>query len=247
MKKEQKIQENQYIFPYHYLSDIDRKNFSLSKHVFWGYEYISYIEFVISLIEKKNFKSLLDVGCGDGRMIYELNKRLCDKKIEGIDYSKRAIDFARAFNPLNKFYIGNINNIINKDYYDILTLIEVLEHIPEKEISCFIDSLSNKINNGGFLILTTPHDNLPKNKKHFLHFTRKKIQNLFEQKFNIKNIYFLNKKSFLVYVIEHFFSNRFFILNNVYLKNLLYKVYCANFLITDEKNCTRICTILEKK
>ena len=72
----QKRQEAQYHFPYHYIPYIEGNKFSQSKTLKWGYEYLSYIYFVINKISSLHFNTLLDVGCGDGRYSIKLIEKL---------------------------------------------------------------------------------------------------------------------------------------------------------------------------
>src|SRR3954449_3553400 len=74
----QTIQESEYEFPYHYIPTLVNGNFSQVRKLRWGYEYLSYLRFVLSTLEKLQFNSLLDVGCGEGRFLSEVAKRFPD-------------------------------------------------------------------------------------------------------------------------------------------------------------------------
>ncbi len=41
-------------------------NFSQVRNLSWGYEYLSYLHFVLEKASQIGFKSLLDVGCANG-------------------------------------------------------------------------------------------------------------------------------------------------------------------------------------
>jgi hypothetical protein len=75
------IQNDEYIFPYHYLTSLDNSVPTIYKRLSWGYEYITYIDFVRTYIEQKiQPSSLLDIECGDGYLInsltYDQSKRI---------------------------------------------------------------------------------------------------------------------------------------------------------------------------
>ena len=85
-----------------------------------------------------NGLSGLDIGCGDGRFCYYAKKYLA---VEGLDISKKALTWAKAFNPEIQFYNNKIEKLKIKDKYDGAVCIEVLEHIPECQLSSFLSSI----------------------------------------------------------------------------------------------------------
>ena len=112
----QKIQNDQYNFPYHHIARIGNGKFSQVRELRFGYEYIAYLTEILKIIKNYKVENLLDIGCGDGKFLFEANKIFNSEKLEGVDYSKKAISFARAFSPEIKFHIGDIKeeNILNK-------------------------------------------------------------------------------------------------------------------------------------
>jgi len=188
------IQEARYIFPYHHLVDFEK--FSNYKVLSWGIEYYGYINRIIDIIKQINFNSLLDVGCGDGKLIFEIMKFSKDKKVVGVDLSEKAIGFAKAFNYENgaQFYCGDLADI--KEKFDVVTLIETLEHIPNKEVNKFIDSIYERLNDGGSLIVSVPSDNLPVSAKHYRHYNVELLLRQFH-KFKPKKTYYLLKNNML--------------------------------------------------
>src|SRR5215212_3675852 len=96
---ERAIQEAEYEFPYHYIPRLEGGNFSQVRKLRWGYEYLSYLRFILSRLEGIEFDSLLDVGCGEGRFLHEVFKRYPDKNLLGVDSSSRALEYARLLNP----------------------------------------------------------------------------------------------------------------------------------------------------
>ena len=123
------LQEDEYSFPYNYLTSLNNNVPSIYKRLGWGYEYITYIDFIANYIEEKIKPiSLLDIGCGDGFLINNL-KYNKTKKINGIDLSKKAILFAKAFSNGYNFYCKDLFDI--KEKYNTVCLIEVLEQIKQ--------------------------------------------------------------------------------------------------------------------
>src|SRR5690606_13435990 len=64
----------------------------------WGINYVSTIEYILLRLRDLKWQSVVDVGCGDGRMSRELALHFPSRQVTGIDYSDRAISLARAMN-----------------------------------------------------------------------------------------------------------------------------------------------------
>ncbi len=234
---DQQIQEDQYAFPYHYIPRIENGVFYPSRDLFWGFRYMSNLESIINETEKLQFKNLLDLGCGDGRFIHELHLRNKNIKLTGIDTSKSALLFAKAFNPSAEF--------LNEDFpagvkFDVVTLIEVIEHIDPNNLGEFIEKTIQMLNPEGTLIITVPSDNVPLIEKHFQHFNKKSIERLLETKLRIVEIKFLNRSSIITQIIQRLLNNRFYILNNKYLLKLIYDFYRKFYSLGKEGDCTQI-------
>lgn len=245
-QNEQKIQEEEYSFPYHYIPSYT-KNFTQTVNWTWGIKYISAIEFVIDKINQESHGSIIDIGCGDGRLTKELSEKLPNIKITGIDYSLRAINIARALNPTLDFKNIDIIKQEISEKYDVATLIEVFEHIPVDQHEKFVKSVASLIQPDGLLYLTVPHKNKPLNPKHFKHFDSKSIKEHFEEYFEVKEIIFIDKKTKLNKIISLILTNKLFILNNQKIKNILYYIYKKLCLITQEDKCLRLFVKFKRK
>ncbi|MGP1579447.1 MAG: class I SAM-dependent methyltransferase [Wolinella sp.] len=235
-------QEEEYNFPYHYVSRF-RDGFSQTFNDTWGINYVSTIEYIIHRLQNEHFSSLIDMGCGDGRLTQELAIEFPDKRILGVDYSHRAIELAKSLNPANgaHYYQSNImKETIEK--VDLVTLIEVFEHIPPSISSEFVDGVYNHLNEGGVLYITVPHWNKPVEYKHYRHFSSKTISECFEGKFHIEEIVPFESNGFQKKIIDTILTNRFFILNHQRIKNRIYQYYKNNLFLlnNDESKCNRL-------
>jgi 2-polyprenyl-3-methyl-5-hydroxy-6-metoxy-1,4-benzoquinol methylase len=248
MNKEQIVQNEQYEYPYHYIPQY-RSGFSQTYNWIWGRNYISAIEFILGEIKKdsKSIKSIVDVGCGDGRLTKELAFEFKDKHIAGYDYSKKAIDLAKAINPNLNFIKKNIINDPAAEQFDAISLVEVFEHIPIENCEDFVKGLVNLLNKDGRVYLTVPHKNKSVSEKHFQHFNYKSLTGYFEQYFRVEEVVFFDKLTKWNRVINLILVNKLFILNSRYLNNLIFKIYKKYFFVTKEKNCGRIYLKLAKK
>lgn len=161
------IQDMQYNFPYHYIPHLDEKGFATRFRILgWGFEYLCYQLHIAELVEKYHPISILDVGCGDGRFLGLLSDAI--PKRVGVDLSNKAISYAKAFHPDIDYRCIDIKDL--DENFDVITCIEVLEHIPEEELHSFIKNLLKRCNPCGKLIISVPTKILPLNKKHYRHY-----------------------------------------------------------------------------
>lgn len=102
----------------------------------------------------KDKDKILDIGCGNGRLL-ELLK---DKNIEyiGIDNSEKLIKIAKQKYPQNKFLLADVLKLpFQEKSFDKVFLIAVLHNIPSKEFRLqILEEAKRVLKPGGILILT---------------------------------------------------------------------------------------------
>jgi ubiquinone/menaquinone biosynthesis C-methylase UbiE len=104
------------------------------------------------MIRPLDFKSVLDVGCGQGSFLKELETEFPNIRAHGIDISLTAIELARKRMPNGKFYVVDITERFLDDSCDLVVCSEVLEHIPDDLLA-----LQNlKKMTGKYLLVSTP-------------------------------------------------------------------------------------------
>jgi len=114
-----------YTFPYHYI-DISRGYDNIkeiNEHLFLIEEVKKiigneYIKRQIKANKKIKELKIADLGCGDGRLIYELGKE--GYKVDGYDRNKKATDFAKAFNQDCLIFRQDIKEMKIRIKYDII-------------------------------------------------------------------------------------------------------------------------------
>lgn len=98
---------------------------------------------------------ILDLGCGAGifsNILYIGSKK---RYILGVDYSSKRIETAKQMskgNPQLKFVTGDVNDIKIGEY-DIITLIDLLHHMPYYEQDDLLNRIHTKLNTGNVLII----------------------------------------------------------------------------------------------
>lgn len=102
----------------------------------------------------QNGQDILDLGCGNGRLI-ELLK---DYQINylGIDYSEKLIDEAKIAWPNYQFLVGDILDLsLLKQKYDIVFLVAVLHHLPSDKLrEQVMNNIKNILKPNGKILMT---------------------------------------------------------------------------------------------
>lgn len=243
MQEQQLVQESWYDFPYHYLTGIPPK-FGVARFYDWHLNYASAIDFLLEKIgNDKKRASVVDIGCGDGRLTSELAQRFPDARVAGIDYSERAIGLAKALNARSNIEFVACDLIADprKDTFDIAVLMEVYEHIEPAKGEAFLHSVKDLMAADGVLHLTVPHVNMPTDPHHFRHFDAATIRAELEKFFTVEEVIPFEKISKKRRWLNRILANKIFILNHDSLLNCVFKYYKSNlFYCSSEAQCQRL-------
>ncbi|RZU41634.1 class I SAM-dependent methyltransferase [Edaphobacter modestus] len=92
---------------------------------------------VLSLLDLGDAKSVLDLGCGNGKVTAEIAARLPEGRIVGVDASADMIAFATdhfgpATHPNLRFAVSDIRRIGYEDEFDLIVSFNALHWIPEQ-------------------------------------------------------------------------------------------------------------------
>lgn len=116
---------------------------------------VARIQATIPLVPRE-WKRIIDVGCGDGRVSRELIKSCF--KVTGIDWSNKSVEHFPGF-----AYVSDIRSPWPiTEPFDGAICCEVLEHLQPDEARKVIAQISSNIT-GGFLITVPAHENLESN------------------------------------------------------------------------------------
>ncbi len=96
---------------------------------------------------------LLDIGCGTGIFITEASRLGYD--VWGIEPSPAIKNVALNQDHIINNYLENVYKQIPDDFYDIITMFDVLEHLPNPNLT--LDIIYNKLKTDGILIIATPN------------------------------------------------------------------------------------------
>jgi 2-polyprenyl-3-methyl-5-hydroxy-6-metoxy-1,4-benzoquinol methylase len=240
-KEKFNIQDMEYSIPYHHL--VNFRHFSNAWIMPWGQEYYVYVKKVLDLSKKHNPKSIIDIGCGDGKISFELAKIYGEKiRNVGIDLSERAILLAKGLNYGNgaEFFYRSISDF--KEQFDMVLLVEVLEHIPDNLTASFVSDVKDRLTKEGIIIISVPSDRIPLNKKHYRHYNEKLLTSQMVG-FELQETHYLIKIGFvsnlLNKLIRKFSSMRI-------VRNFFFGLYIKFCAVGDEKSHQHIVSVYKK-
>lgn len=194
--KEARLQAEEYSFPYHYLPRLE-PGYALSRGWNFAASYLAALELIYhALAQWQDGRSSvagewkhLDIGCGDGALIYHLRKNKALESVDwcGVDYDPRAIGWARMFNPGVSFQAGDVADV-EPEGFDSASLVEVAEHIPPEELDGFISKCAAALRPRAYMVVTVPSIQKPVQAKHYQHFTFEGIENTLAGEFEVLSI-----------------------------------------------------------
>lgn len=105
-------------------------------------------------------KTILDVGCGSGRLVQFLNKSGFQAK--GCDLSPKAVAMARKLNGTQNIRLAGATKLpFKENCFSLVTSISVIEHLTREEGEKFIREAYRVLTPGGFIFLVTPNYGTP--------------------------------------------------------------------------------------
>lgn len=111
---------------------------------------------VSDILLERNYKSIIDVGCGDGMYLNFLKSIKNNLTLYGLDTTKTSIENCHQIGLQNTFCetVENFKLKTNQKF-DVVTLFHVLEHISNP-IS-FVEELKGLISQNGIIAISTPY------------------------------------------------------------------------------------------
>ena len=226
MDRTQKLQEDEYMFPYHHLVSTEGR-FSQVRVLWWGMIYRAFIDYIIDHLP--HFNSLAEVGAGDGKVISAVQRRFPDREYTAIDYSPRACALAKAMTTNIRV---EQKNIVHESVgeYDVVLCVETLEHIPLEEVSQFVQSLYQMTRH---LILTVPSDNIPVSAKHYQHFNRESLTKVLKP-FKT-DIQYVNRKTIFSKLLKSLLANRCYAITSSRVQDIAYRWYKRRYQVASDE------------
>ena len=104
----------------------------------------------------EEYESHLDIACGPGTFI----GTYLDIRSVGIDISSEQIQYAKkTYSKYEKNFICHdiTKGVLQDKQYDVITLLEFIEHITPEEVNILLKTLYEMLDQKGKIIITTPN------------------------------------------------------------------------------------------
>lgn len=202
LSNEQKITERQYDLPYNWCIKPHSRHYR-QKMGLWNLAY--------ELAGNVKNKKVLDAGCGDGWYSACIVEKGGD--VTGVDYSEKAIAFAKCIVSDAVFHHASIAELPFKDKtFDIIFSFQVLEHIPLTELPKAIEELARVLKDEGIYIVSVPSKKRPQSKAHFQHFTLASLKQQLRPSFVVTEVVGQEHHSLVLHMLERVVENRFWLI-----------------------------------
>jgi len=158
-------------------------------------------EFIENVKDYSQGTKALDLGCGTGDVIAELEKR--GYEVWGVELNKNAVNFIKKCFKLKNIYGMSFDEFFklpNLPKFDIIIFFEVIEHLDNPLE--FIKNASKLLKEDGIIVLSTPsRERIAANLSdwdfsphHLTRWNEKAISNLFKNiNFKINCIYYVDR------------------------------------------------------
>ena len=177
-------------YPPWYHSRAQAKTVNLEKTWIWGIPWEKAMKKKAEpILRYKKKGAILDIGCGDGSLLRYMKD--LGWQAFGVDFNERSSRYAREVLGLNVFS-GRLEEIDYKaNFFDVIILFHVLEHLPDPSET--LKRVRSLLKKNGFLLIEVPNfgsfeARLFKSKwngisapLHLYHFTPKTLGNMLKK------------------------------------------------------------------
>ncbi len=132
---------------------------------------------LFQLVDDLPKRSVLDVGCGNGELLFLLRARYPEiEQATGADLSDAVVEQNRRAHPDLDFEVLDIEHAALPLQAELVTCAEVIEHLDTREAA--FAHLARMVSPGGSLVVTCPTGKVFATEKHFGHTTHPTVAEL---------------------------------------------------------------------
>ncbi len=199
---------------------------------------------VLNHIPQATNLKILDIGCGDGVLLYLINQKV-KAKLTGVDLDQNSLKTARS-KLKAKFVKASAYKLPFKtSAFDIIIASEIIEHLDQPQK--MLQEIKRVLNPLGTVIITTPIKlfKTPEDPMHYQEFTPDQLTKLIKKYFKSITIqpshpYILKK----LYTTPWLKLDRFYFEPTRWLLNLVYFIFKLNlFYLKKPRPCQQTAII----
>ena len=192
-----------------------------------------YDKFLNQYLRLSDDKKILELGCGIGGFLYFLKKSGCENFL-GVDISEEQLSICQKYVTTKVVHEDVLSFLKKNDHkYDLIVLLDLIEHLAKDKIIQFIELLYKTLNLNGRILIRTPNMSslfgLQSRYIDFTHevgFTEESIKQVFNQsefsKVQVYNSYISKKRLFVVKCYQRMLEKLYNInLSNIVTQNLI--------------------------
>jgi SAM-dependent methyltransferase len=121
-----------------------------------GYSALQNIRAAMNVVNKKDVKSILDFGCGYGRVLRAIRASFPNIKIVACDYEKEGVDFcSQIFNAIGIYSQENPEETKMAENFDLIWAGSLFTHFDQNRWHGALKFLIDHLDYSGILIFTT--------------------------------------------------------------------------------------------
>jgi 3' terminal RNA ribose 2'-O-methyltransferase Hen1 len=114
------------------------------------------LQAVVAALSEQGASRVLDLGCGEGKLLRELLRERRFSEIVGMDVSYRALEIAQERKRIQLIHGSLMYRDKRLSGYDAATVIEVIEHLDTPRLSAFERTVFD-FARPGTIVVTTPN------------------------------------------------------------------------------------------
>lgn len=117
-------------------------------------------ESIALFMKNRNLQTVLDVGCGTGKLVKFLNDN--NFSAAGCDLYNEALEIAKKINKKKEIVKANATKLpFRNESFDFVIGISVIEHLSKKDGILFLHEAKRILKPNGYIFLVTPNFNSP--------------------------------------------------------------------------------------